>query len=89
MTEYVSLAIDGVVRFTDKSALIRVATKLTWVPLSQVKVHKDDKNIDVPEWLYNKLEWTPDYENIEYVATAAEIKAMKAKWNKIDGDICW
>jgi Na+-transporting NADH:ubiquinone oxidoreductase subunit NqrF len=81
MTECIVLAIDEVVRFTEKSALIRVGTKVTWIPLSKVDVQQDDIAIEVPEWLYEKLIWTVDVTHVDYVATKEEVKSLKSKWN--------
>jgi hypothetical protein len=68
------ILIDEILSKTPKAVRVKVNEYITWLPKSQIEFLCDEYVI-VSEWIYHKINWEEDTNDIEYVSD--ELTSMK------------
>lgn len=77
----IELEIDSIINKTAKAILVKKNSKVTWLPLQYIRIK--NLTIEIPEWLYSKLIWTYDSEDINLELPEEESKEIKSSLQQL------
>jgi hypothetical protein len=66
------VSFDSIHTVTAKAWLIKYNHHLCWLPRSRVRLLEKEKKFDVPQWLFEKLDWFEDEHDIDFVMSKEE-----------------
>jgi hypothetical protein len=86
MTVFMLLEFEEIVTRTVKAVLVSNDEGLvTWLPLSKINLHGKHK-AEIPEWLYDRLEWNVNTRDMNYTMSENDSKELKERLNELDQD---
>ena len=79
METFDTIKYKEILRKTPKAILIVVQDRVAWLPLSRIQLDEKRSKVEVPTWLFERIEWKENTHDINYVASADDKKSTKEK----------